>query len=343
MAHVSQDLAAIIKNIDAIKITSDTPTNVVEDNLRVLTNHQQYVSTLIQKAKAGAPLPSVNMDELKQTYQKVNNMVSNLLEIKSKSRQTAPQPSTHSDLGALSHGASPNSSKKKPAGPPEIPPEEIVFDPVKDLLGGGAYGKVYRGICRGKNVAIKVPLRQHLSESELKSFRNEVEIMRHIFHPNVVLFLGACTQPSRIMIATELMKTDLERLIHHNPEAQKITLYMRMKMAKDAALGMNWLHGICRIIHRDLKPANLLVDGNMTVKVTDFGFAESVKADRFLLDKRGPKGTALYMAPEVMRQEKFNEKADVYSFGLILWEMLTGEELFPQYEDLDPFLPGYMF
>jgi len=106
---------------------------------------------------------------------------------------------------------------------------------------------------------------------------------------------------------------------------------------------MNWLHGICRIIHRDLKPANLLVDSNMTVKVTDFGFAENVKADRYLLDKRGPKGTALYMAPEVMRQEKFNEKADVYSYGLILWELLTGEELFPQYEDLDPFYQAICF
>jgi len=108
-------------------------------------------------------------------------------------------------------------------------------------------------------------------------------------------------------------------------------------------LGLNWLHGICRIIHRDLKPANLLVDSNMTVKVTDFGFAENVKADRYLLDKRGPKGTALYMAPEVMRQEKFNEKADVYSYGLILWELLTGEELFPQYEDLDPFYQAICF
>ena len=52
------------------------------------------------------------------------------------------------------------------------------------------------------------------------------------------------------------MKTDMEKLIHHNPDAHKISLYTRMKMAKDAALGLNWLHGICRIIHRDLKPAN---------------------------------------------------------------------------------------
>lgn len=339
--YTVHDLASLIRNIDSIKLSDDTPPAVLDDSLRVLTDHQRNVSKLIENAKAGHAPPLVTLPELEKTYEKVSKMVATIYNIKAKI--SAKSPRQQRDLDAMSLRSSPNSNKKKPAGPPEIPPEEIIFDPVKDYLGGGAYGKVYRGVCRGKNVAIKVPIRQHLSESELKSFRNEVEIMRHIFHPNVVLFLGASTQPSRIMIVTELMNTDLEKLIHHNPDAHKITLYTRMKMAKDAALGLNWLHGICRIIHRDLKPANLLVDSNMTVKVTDFGFAETVKADRYLLDKRGPKGTALYMAPEVMRQEKFNEKADVYSYGLILWELLTGEELFPQYEDLDPFYQAICF
>jgi serine/threonine protein kinase len=341
MDYKAQDLAALIRNIDNIKITDDTPPAALEDSLRILHDQQHYVARLIDNAKTGGNTPASVLPELHKTYEKVSKMVATINDLKARAHSKSPRQ--HRDLDALAVRASPNSSKKKPAGPPEIPPEEIIFDPVKDYLGGGAYGKVYRGICRGKDVAIKVPVRQHLSESELKSFRNEVEIMRHIFHPNVVLFLGASTQPNRIMIVTELMKTDMEKLIHHNPEAHKISLYTRMKMAKDAALGMNWLHGICRIIHRDLKPANLLIDSNMTVKVTDFGFAETVKADRYLLDKRGPKGTALYMAPEVMRQEKFNEKADVYSFGLILWELVTGEELFPQYEDLDPFYQAICF
>jgi serine/threonine protein kinase len=111
---------------------------------------------------------------------------------------------------------------------------------------------------------------------------------------------------------------------------------------------MNWLHGINNIMHRDLKPANLLVDKNRTVKVTDFGFAyvhlsalvlrstycyyNGKHLHLFILlcmcsqlklpheqirDKRGPKGTALYMSPEVMQQKPFNEKADVYSFGYV--------------------------
>jgi len=222
------------------------------------------------------------------------------------------------------------------SGPPEIPPEEIIFDPKTDLLGGGAYGKVYKATCRGKKVAVKVPKKQTLSESELKSFKNEVEIMRQIFHPNVVLFLGACTKPGKVMIVSELMQSDLEKLIH-NPDVEPPSLFQRMKMAYDAALGMNWLHGICNILHRDLKLANLMIGKDKTVKIGDFGFSQVIKSGSTLLDQKGPKGTALYMAPEVMMKQEFNEKADVYSFGLILYELATCEELFPEYSEIDPF------
>jgi len=317
------DLASLLKEIEDIKVDGTTPDSL-NDSLRALVTHDQRVSHIIDKGKVSGFPPNASLSDLEKAKDVIQKKISKIVIA---INEVAGSPRTVSrDL-----------ERKKSAGPPEIPPEEIIFDPVKDYLGGGAYGKVYRGFCRGKNVAVKIPNKQHMSESELQSFRHEVEIMRHIFHPNVVLFLGACTQPNKIMIVTELMKTDLERLIHHNPEVSKITQAQRLKMAKDAALGMNWLHGICRIIHRDLKCANLLVDSNMTVKVTDFGFAENLKSERYLLDKKGPKGTALYMAPEVMRQEQFNEKADVYSFGLILYELISGEELFPQYEELDPF------
>jgi len=81
----------------------------------------------------------------------------------------------------------------------------------------------------------------------------------------------------------------------------------------------------------------LLIDKNFCAKVTDFGFSQLKPGDKELKDAFGPKGTALYMAPEVMNQKPFNEKADVYSFGLILYEILTGEELFPEYEEWDEF------
>ncbi|GAM23589.1 hypothetical protein SAMD00019534_067640 [Acytostelium subglobosum LB1] len=222
----------------------------------------------------------------------------------------------------------------KSYGPPEIPPEEILFDPKVDHLGGGAYGKVYRATCRSKKVAVKVPKKQTLSESELKSFKHEVEIWKQIYHPNVVMCMGACTKPGKIMIVSELMQSDLEKIIHSDSPPP---LYQRIKMAYDAALGMNWLHGICNILHRDLKLANLMIGKDNTVKITDFGFSQVLKSGTTTTDQRGPKGTALYMAPEVMQKKEFNEKADVYSFGLILYELATCEELFPEYTEIQPF------
>eukprot|EP00727_Mastigamoeba_balamuthi_P008772 m51a1_g4517 putative sh2 domain-containing protein (688) ;mRNA; f:422969-426165 len=227
------------------------------------------------------------------------------------------------------------------AGPPEIPPEEIVFDPDKDFIGGGAFGKVYRAKCRGKLVAVKVPNKQDLTEQQLRMFRHEVTIMRKIFHPNVVLYLGACTKPGKLMIVTELMKCDMEHMIH-GENRPTLTLHQKLRMAHDAALGINWLHGICQIIHRDLKPANLLLDEQRRVKVTDFGFSEVLK-DGHGRDARGPKGTALYMAPEVMKLEEFDHRSDVYSYGLILYELVTGDEPFAEYQDIDPFVQAVCY
>jgi len=218
-------------------------------------------------------------------------------------------------------------------GPPEIDPQDLEYEE-DDFLGEGTFGKVYRGRCRGKAVAVKVPLHQNLREEELSDFRKEVSIMSKIFHPNVVLFMGASTKPNQIKIVTELMSTDLEKLLH-SPDGKKLSLYQRIKMAKDAALGMNWLHGINKIVHRDLKPANLLVDDNFRVKVTDFGFSEVF--GKVGKDKFGPRGTALWMAPEVMQQQEFDETVDVYSFGIVVWEIYSLEEPFKEYSDWDEF------
>lgn len=113
-------------------------------------------------------------------------------------------------------------------------------------------------------------MKQNLTKEELEDFRHEVSVMSQIFHPNVVLFMGAATGGNNIRIVTELMSTDLESFLRKHGASTPLST--RIRMAKDAALGMNWLHGINHIIHRDLKPANLLVDENNRVKVTDFGF-----------------------------------------------------------------------
>jgi len=114
-------------------------------------------------------------------------------------------------------------------------------------------------VCRGKEVAVKKLFQQNLSEKTINSFKKEVEINSRIHHPNVVLFMGAAIKPPHMAIVTELCpKGNLQQVLHD--KKLNLSLYMRIRMARDAALGINWLH--CsnpQIIHRDLKPSNLLV------------------------------------------------------------------------------------
>jgi serine/threonine protein kinase len=95
--------------------------------------------------------------------------------------------------------------------------------------------------------------------------------MTQMRHPNVVLFMGACTDPNKMCIVSELMADSVYSLIHRENAAENVTLAQRVKMAKDTAAGMAWLHGANpQIIHRDLKPQNLLVDEHWNIKVTKF-------------------------------------------------------------------------
>ena len=160
--------------------------------------------------------------------------------------------------------------------------------------------------------------------------------MSQIFHPNVVLFMGANTDPKeKLMIVTERLPTDLHSLLIENKNKYDLSLRKRMKMAKEAALGVNWLHsGKNQFIHRDLKLSNLLVTHDFHVRVADFGLTR-IK-DKKASTSEAPQGSPAYMAPEVFMGQ-YDEKCDVYSFGMCLWEMLTQERVFadiPQLEKL---------
>src|SRR3989338_4013217 len=245
--------------------------------------------------------------------------------------------------GALSDASSSDERKKKRRrrlkvqlennGPPEIQPEELIFF---EKIGGGCYGEVFRGECRGKEVAIKKLFKQDLKPENIAEFKKEVEICSRLHHPNVLLFMGACTKQNELSIVTELMpKGNLEVLLRN--KELPLPLRKRMLWAKDAALGMNWLHKSSPpIIHRDLKPSNLLIDKHGTVKVCDFGLS-AIKLTEKLQDKDSIPGTPLWMAPEVLTGRPLDEKCDVYSFGIVLWEIFTREEPFPEFQSYREF------
>ncbi|CAI9261406.1 unnamed protein product [Lactuca saligna] len=200
----------------------------------------------------------------------------------------------------------------------EIPWEDIQ---IGGRIGIGSFGEVYRSEWNGTEVAVKKFMNQDLSGDALTQFKGEVEIMLRLRHPNVVLFMGAVTRPPNLSILTEFLpRGSLFKLLHRS--SIQVDEKRRMRMALDVAKGMNYLHTSNPVIvHRDLKTPNLLVDKNWVVKVCDFGMSR-MKHNTFLSSK-STAGTPEWMAPEVLRNEPSNEKCDVYSFGVILWELAT--------------------
>ncbi|CAH8361546.1 unnamed protein product [Eruca vesicaria subsp. sativa] len=200
---------------------------------------------------------------------------------------------------------------------------EILWDDltIGEEIGKGSCGTVYRGLWLGSVVAVKVFSKEEHPEEVIQSFRQEVSMMKRLRHPNVLLFMGAVTSPQRLCIVSELLpRGSLFQLLQR--KMSKLDWRRRILMALDIAHGMNYLH-CCSppIVHRDLKSSNLLVDRNLTVKVADFGLSR-VKHETYLTTKFG-KGTPQWMAPEVLRNESADEKSDIYSFGVVLWELAT--------------------
>ncbi|XP_044478109.1 serine/threonine-protein kinase EDR1-like [Mangifera indica] len=200
----------------------------------------------------------------------------------------------------------------------EIQWEDLVLG---ERIGLGSYGEVYHADWKGTEVAVKKFLDQDFSGAALAEFKREVKIMLRLRHPNVVLFMGAVTRPPNLSIITEFLPRGSLFRILHRPQCQ-LDEKRRIKMALDVARGMNCLHtSMPTIVHRDLKSPNLLVDKNWNVKVCDFGLSR-LKHNTFLSSK-STAGTPEWMAPEVLRNEPSNEKCDIYSFGVILWELAT--------------------
>ncbi|XP_048531859.1 dual specificity protein kinase shkD-like isoform X2 [Triticum urartu] len=192
---------------------------------------------------------------------------------------------------------------------------------IGEQVGQGSCGTVYHALWCGSDVAVKLFSKQEYSEEMINAFRQEVSLMKKLRHPSIILFMGAVASQERLCIVTEFLpRGSLFQLLQKN--TAKLDPRRKLSMAIDIARGMNYLHNsIPTIVHRDLKSSNLLVDKNWTVKVADFGLSR-LKLETFLTTKGG-KGTPQWMAPEVLRSEPSNEKSDVYSYGVVLWELVT--------------------
>ena len=202
-------------------------------------------------------------------------------------------------------------------------------------LGRGSFGEVHRGSWRGTEVAVKRLREDMANDRELLEFRRELAIVNHLAHPNIVQFLGACTNSMPLCIVTEFMPGgNLADLLSARGEDRPFPVGKVLNWALDCAKGMRYLHERrpTMIIHRDLKPENLLIDAAGKVKITDFGLSKSamqLRGERSATSEeqtvsRTTCGTWLYTAPEVYKKEPYSAKVDQFAFAMILFELLQG-------------------
>ncbi|XP_022982592.1 serine/threonine-protein kinase HT1-like [Cucurbita maxima] len=212
--------------------------------------------------------------------------------------------------------------------------DNLLVDPkllfIGSKIGEGAHGKVYEGRYRNQIVAVKVLHRGSTAEERAaleNRFAREVNMMSRVKHENLVKFLGACKEPLMVIVTELLPGMSLRKYLMNNRK-QQLDPRLAINFALDIARAMDCLHAN-GIIHRDLKPDNLLLTANQrSVKLADFGLAREESVTEMMTAETG---TYRWMAPELystvtLRQgekKHYNNKVDVYSFGIVLWELLT--------------------
>ena len=197
---------------------------------------------------------------------------------------------------------------------------------LKKMLGQGSYAIVYLGreIDSQNPVAVKVIDKRIFSNAyNVKNIQSEIDIMKKVAHQNIVQLHDIYQTTNNMYIVTELCQDgDLLKLLHRRkriPEAEAKMLL------RDIVNGAKYLHK-SGIIHRDLKPANILIKEG-TCKLSDFGFAKSLKSEDVVM--KSIVGTPLYMSPQILQKEKYTAKSDLWSIGLIYYEMLHGRTPWP--------------
>ncbi|XP_013397106.1 mitogen-activated protein kinase kinase kinase 7-like isoform X2 [Lingula anatina] len=202
--------------------------------------------------------------------------------------------------------------------------EEIDFNELQfeEVVGRGAFGVVSRAIWRGINVAVKLIE----TEAEKKAFMQELKSLSRVNHPNIVKLYGACSRAPVCLVMEYAEGGSLYNALHGSGPQVQYKAAHAMSWSLQCAKGVEYLHNIKpkSIIHRDLKPPNLLlVNGGTVLKICDFGTACDIQTHM-----TNNKGSAAWMAPEVFEGCNYSEKCDVFSFGIILWEVITRQKPF---------------
>ncbi|KAI9081298.1 hypothetical protein K1719_036719 [Acacia pycnantha] len=192
-------------------------------------------------------------------------------------------------------------------------------------IGEGGFGKVYLGTLED-DTKVAVKLLSPSSKQGYKEFKSEAQLLTVIHHRNLVALVGFCDENDVKALIYEYMDHgDLGGLL--SDKSQNVLKWSdRLQAAVDAAKGLEYLHNGCMtpIIHRDLKPSNILLNKFMVAKIADFGLSRAFTNERDSHLSTQPAGTPGYIDPEFQRSGKLDKRSDIYSFGMILLQLITG-------------------
>ncbi|KAE8728667.1 G-type lectin S-receptor-like serine/threonine-protein kinase [Hibiscus syriacus] len=195
-------------------------------------------------------------------------------------------------------------------------------------LGEGGFGPVYKGtLADGKEIAVKRLSRA--SDQGLVELKNEVMLIARLQHRNLVKLLGCCLEKNEKLLVYEFMPNrSLDVFLFDSNLAAQLDWQKRFIIIKGIARGILYLHEDSRlkIIHRDLKTSNILLDHQMNPKISDFGMARLFGEDKNEANTNRVVGTYGYMAPEYAMEGLFSVKSDVFSFGVLLLEIISGKK-----------------
>ncbi|XP_052183229.1 cysteine-rich receptor-like protein kinase 44 isoform X2 [Diospyros lotus] len=195
-------------------------------------------------------------------------------------------------------------------------------------LGQGGFGAVYWGrLSNGQEIAVK-RLSKNSSQGDIE-FKNEVMLVAKLHHRNLVRLLGFCLdEEERLLIYEYLPNASLDRFIFDHMKREELDWDKRSKIIEGTARGLLYLHedSRFRIIHRDLKANNILLDSKMHPKIADFGMARMFIMDETQGDTSRIVGTYGYMAPEYAMHGHFSVKSDVFSYGVLVLEIISGKK-----------------
>eukprot|EP01038_Epipyxis_sp_PR26KG_P006132 gene6132-8455_t len=195
---------------------------------------------------------------------------------------------------------------------------------VLEHIGEGSFGKVYKARRKntGFSVAMKFINKHGKSEKDIKNLRQEIGILRKLNHENIILMFDAFETDRDFCVVTEYAQGELFDILQDDQRLPEKTV---QQIAKQLVKALHYLHSN-RIIHRDMKPQNVLIGSNGRIKLCDFGFARAMSSNTIVLTSI--KGTPLYMSPELVKEQPYDATSDLWSLGVILFELYVGQPPF---------------